>query len=410
MDEHQKLRYKKYLRINIVSLFFIAVSFISVTLAWFAYSGLARTSIDATVKAWYIEFSKGNEEVSNDIVISLENISPGMETINEVVHIKNLGDSDAGLRYQISSARILDTEYVLDEKTLTPEELADKLSHDYPFHVNIELERYYVKALDDVGTTFEVSISWPLDGGTDEDDSTWGKQAYNFQKKEEDRKKADPSYEIRPAIKIEISVTAEQYIESNISSDFDYNLGDLIIFDVVNNKSCETVGGNCIITHVIDVNSTLGNNSVTLLPDVRDTYGDGTFSDYNNVLSTITAGWGATTRALTVQDLLRFISTDITNSVIVTNNLSDIIIGNLKYGSRMNNNITNVINSNAYYKYSLDKFSYLSTNRCYWTSSNYNTNGFAFKKVNETTGKLYEEDASNTCNIVPVIIASKANL
>ena len=41
-------RYKKYLKLNIMSLFFAGLSFISITLAWFAYSGLvtAKTEIN----------------------------------------------------------------------------------------------------------------------------------------------------------------------------------------------------------------------------------------------------------------------------------------------------------------------------------------------------------------------------
>ena len=38
--------HKAYIKINIISLFFIAISSISVTLAWFAYSGLAKVSTE----------------------------------------------------------------------------------------------------------------------------------------------------------------------------------------------------------------------------------------------------------------------------------------------------------------------------------------------------------------------------
>ena len=70
---------------------FIVLSFISVTLAWFAYSGLSNVSTVVDVKAWYITLEKNGEEISNDIVISLSEIYPGMETLDEVVKIKNLG-------------------------------------------------------------------------------------------------------------------------------------------------------------------------------------------------------------------------------------------------------------------------------------------------------------------------------
>ena len=45
-----KKKTKLYLRLNLMSLFFVAVSFISVTLAWFVYSGLSRVTTEVTVK------------------------------------------------------------------------------------------------------------------------------------------------------------------------------------------------------------------------------------------------------------------------------------------------------------------------------------------------------------------------
>ena len=78
-----------------MSLFFVAVSLLSITLAWFAYSGIANTATEVDVKAWYIEFSKNNETVSNEVVLSLNDIYPGMETVTEKIDVKNLGDTDA---------------------------------------------------------------------------------------------------------------------------------------------------------------------------------------------------------------------------------------------------------------------------------------------------------------------------
>jgi len=63
-------KYKRYAKINIISLFFIAVSFMSVTLAWFAYSGLTDVQTEIGVKAWYIKFDKvGQKMDSNNLVI-----------------------------------------------------------------------------------------------------------------------------------------------------------------------------------------------------------------------------------------------------------------------------------------------------------------------------------------------------
>ena len=65
--EHMNRKHKAYIKINIISLFFIAISSVSVTLAWFAYSGLSRVTTEIDIKAWLIEFEKGDSTVSNNI-------------------------------------------------------------------------------------------------------------------------------------------------------------------------------------------------------------------------------------------------------------------------------------------------------------------------------------------------------
>ena len=45
----------------------IAISSISVTLAWFAYSGLAKVTTEIDIKSWLIEFEK-NEIITTYIV------------------------------------------------------------------------------------------------------------------------------------------------------------------------------------------------------------------------------------------------------------------------------------------------------------------------------------------------------
>lgn len=53
-----KRRYKTYIKINFVSLILVVLSFISITMAWFAYSGLSKVATEVNVKAWNIEIKK----------------------------------------------------------------------------------------------------------------------------------------------------------------------------------------------------------------------------------------------------------------------------------------------------------------------------------------------------------------
>ena len=145
-------KYKKYLKLNVMSLFFIAISFISVTLAWFAYSGMAKVSTDIEVKSWLIEFEKKDKTVSNNIVISLSEIYPGMETLHETIKIKNKGDSDARLSASIVSARILDEEFN-SEKT---EQKAEFLRG------NSEGGVFYLDCLDRLKNKIGLGETWYL--------------------------------------------------------------------------------------------------------------------------------------------------------------------------------------------------------------------------------------------------------
>lgn len=414
-----KKKTKLYLRLNLISLFFVAVSFISVTLAWFVYSGLSRVTTEVAVKAWYIEIkNEKNPEQnkdSNNVVISFDDLYPGMETIEEEIKIKNFGDSDAMLKYEIASARILDDEkdnYVASEST--PSKLIeDIISHNYPFHININLSKKYVLAKTDEAT-FKVSISWPLDPGKDENgkdlnvvDSEWGTKAYQFKLTENEKHGLDKSYQVRASIKLDILLTAEQYIETPETSDPEYRLGNEILYDVIENRLCETQSTNCIKTNVIDVNNTLCDSTVTLLPKVTQEYISGTYNDINYLYQSYVSTWGANTRLLNIEDVLNVVSRDLKDSVLVRPNVSDLVIGNLSYDGRLEKVLLKATNNQGYFKF-LNKFAYFHSNSCYWLNNEYDLdNSFAVQILDENSMKISGINKSETCKFVPVIIANK---
>ena len=399
MDKKHKL----YLKLNLMSLFFVALSFVSITLAWFAYSGIGNVATEIGVKAWNIEFKNNDDTVANDIVISLSDIYPGMETVSEKVDINNLGDSDAQVSYKIDSARVFD--YDLTDL----ENLEDKMSHEYPFHINISLSKDYAEAQGG-HSELEVSISWPLDSDNNELDSKWGNAAFEFQNNELNKHNQDSSYQIRPTLKIVINLTAEQFIETNESPDKSFNLGDLILYDVIDNKVCTELSSSCIATYVIDVNNKIGDTTVSLLPDLYKSYGVGKYTNYDNLLNTLIGRWNVNLRAATVEDILRPISKDVVNSVMVRDNLSDEIIGNLNDPNRLTSEINKLISYNGYFKYLNSKFPYLASNKCYWVKSDYQDGAFAFIKIDDDYSKIYKEDVSTSCTILPIIEVSKSNL
>ena len=403
-----KSRHRLLLKSNLISLFFIAMSFMSITLAWFAYSGLSTVSTDIDVKAWYIEFDKNGNSVSGDITISVDEIAPGMEEKNETVNIKNLGDSDAIIDYDIKSIRILDEEINLDG--LSRLEIEDKLAHDYPFHININLGKGYALAKNGV-SEFIVSITWPLDSLNDEFDSDWGNSIYNFRKSEEAKLASNPDYVMRQPIRIVLSLRAEQYIGESEGNDLEFSLGHVFLYDVVANKKCDSIEGNCLKTYVLDTNNVVSDDSVTLLPDIYNVYGIGSFNDYLDIYNSIVASWTVNNRPMVAEDLLKVISTDIVNSYLIRDGLSDTLIGNLKYGNRASSVLALSQSYNGYFKFLHNNFNFLNANGCYWLNSEYDVNkAYALKYIDDTYSVIQGLDKNDSCNIVPIINVSKENL
>ena len=405
-----KSLFKRNLKIYIIPLFFIAATFIFTTFAWFAYSGLKRVSADVDIQSWYIEMKKDGESVTNNIVISLENIYPGMDTVTEIVKIQNEGDSDASLSYHVISARIFDTNVEAVTTGPNQKSLENILSHDYPFHININLSKHYVKKTNDE-TDFEVSISWPLDSGNDSLDSLWGRNSYDFQAQENERHSLNNSYEIRPSIQIVIELAAEQYIESSEYSDMKYNLGDVVLYDVVQNKKCNAVSSTCLSTNVIDYNNKLQDTTVTLLPTVYGNYSLSTYDNYQSTLNSYTSAWNATTRGLLTSDIIKIISHDIFNSTLNSSQISPQIIGDIE----SNNDYYSLINKartfNGSFSFMNNKFSYLASNICYWADINeQNQYGYTVIRNNENTSVITVGNENTTCNVIPVIIANKNDL
>ena len=406
---------KSYLKLNILSLFFTAVSFISVTLAWFAYSGLVTTKTEVNVKAWYIEFNNKGNAVSNNIVISLNDVYPGMDVISETIDIKNSGDSPASIEYKIKSVRILDKELDVTNQT----KLVDELSHSYPFHINTGLSTKYANAKDGTGN-FVVSASWPLvsteenhetEWGNDSFDTEWGMKAHEFQKNEALKHEQDPNYQIKPAIEIVISLEATQYLDQGDAIDPDFVLGKSEMYDVVKNEKCSRKSTTCLKTYIISKDSKITDDSVLLVPDIYTTLPSGIYSDFNTLYGQATTGWTVTHRNLSVEDMLNVVSNDISETIVINNTISNQMVGVLNYSNRVQEVIDRTIDYNGYIRYSNTNFPYFTSSSCYWLSNEYDANNqFAFVKINTKYSKIYAQTKTKNCKVLPVIEVSKAKL
>ena len=376
---------------------------ISVTLAWFAYSGLVDSKMEVGVRAWYIEFNKGDSTVSNDIVLSLDEIYPGMETVREKITINNQGDSDADLSYEIKSARIL-SEDDFNSEDLSSNVIEDKLSHDYPFSINININKSLLKSKDEA--EFEVSVNWPLDSGDDKLDSLWGTKAYKFEQDEKDKKLKDSSYQEKSAIKVVISVSAEQAIQDDDSLDTNYLLGQKILYDVEKDQVCDEESSTCLNTHVIDTNNRIKDEDVTLLVDFDTNLLSTNYNNVKDSYSSLTSSWKSNNTILDTNTMVKLISYDLQNSYIKRDGLSNKVIGKVLFEDRANSIVNKVRQSNESFVFSTSSYLYLSTNDCIWMKDSYDdTRAFAL-----SYGKIYPENKNTTCKVIPVIKANKNKL
>lgn len=205
-----KVRFKKKITgINLLSIFFFAMSLISMTFAWFAFSKVVSSDMDIDVKAWSIDISDENN-LSNDLNIEIDTLAPGMENYDKTITINNNGDIDADLSFDITYLRIYYQEYDVTNQR----ELLESLQQDFPFKFNFALKEKLLKAGNN--TTFNIQVSWQLDSGNDELDTYYGNQASIFKHFEMENKKLDSSYTMKTPLELRISLKTQQHVENDL--------------------------------------------------------------------------------------------------------------------------------------------------------------------------------------------------
>lgn len=148
------------------------------TTAWFIFATKVDTGIGAKIVAWNVSFVTGEEELLEYINFKIDNIYPGMEKYTQKIEVTNKGETEANLSYEIEKVRILDSEYVVNNTTVTSIDLLSSLTNDYPFKIKLGVSKDEIKP--EENAYFYVEVSWDYDSGNDEQDSYWGNRAYDF--------------------------------------------------------------------------------------------------------------------------------------------------------------------------------------------------------------------------------------
>ena len=125
MKLNRKRIKSKIIGFNFTALFFFSLSCISFTFAWFAYNNVVKSKIEIGVSAWHIELHDGDEEISYEVLVPINEFYPGIKTYTKTIEILNKGDIDAQFDYKISKLRIFDEEFNIDNQ----EEIFDSLQY-----------------------------------------------------------------------------------------------------------------------------------------------------------------------------------------------------------------------------------------------------------------------------------------
>ena len=185
-------------RISPGTLLLLAVTLAANGFAWFVYTTKVEGGITAHVRAWDIQFVVGNTPLTQEVDFDVNDVYPGMETFTDSIVATNKGEEPAVFSYEIVSATILGTTYVVDEN-LTSEELLYNLEHNYPFVISFTTSSEAISA-NGGESAFLFNFSWPYESGDDILDTSWGNMAYDYYQ-------ASP---LGTAISLKIKLTAVQ--------------------------------------------------------------------------------------------------------------------------------------------------------------------------------------------------------
>lgn len=176
------------------TLFFLILTLMANTFAWFIYSNKVSNNITTGVKSWKINFKQDGVDIVNNVEFKIDSIYPGMPDYTNSLSITNIGETAANISYEVEEIKILDEFYNSDMYSST--DLINRLKDNYPFKMNFSINNQ------EVGTgqtsEFTFSLVWPYESGHDEADTYWGKKSASFKEQYPDKEQI--------AIKVKIIV------------------------------------------------------------------------------------------------------------------------------------------------------------------------------------------------------------
>ena len=166
-------------RVKLRTILLLALTFAANSYAWFIYTTKVNNVIEARVRSWNVRFDLEQSEVAEYIDFVVSDMYPGMPDFEREIRIVNSGETTGKINYEIISARVINTEFIVDETT-TSEMMINKLKNEYPFKIDIGVSNDIINP-EGGEESFLLKVTWAYESGNDTEDTYWGNQAYDYQ-------------------------------------------------------------------------------------------------------------------------------------------------------------------------------------------------------------------------------------
>ena len=187
---------RKSVRVKLVLLIVFSVMLIASAYAWWHLPQAEIGNMSATVETWDVEYEIDEEQVlEEEVVIAVDNFSPGMNPFEKSISIHNLGTTNTIIEYEVTSVKLFGEE-VLDELQANGEIalagntvnlFVNNAEEKYPFNICYVIDKTYIEGqyVDDETTPESASrmtlyTSWEYEQGNDLLDTVIGQKAYDF--------------------------------------------------------------------------------------------------------------------------------------------------------------------------------------------------------------------------------------
>lgn len=215
---------------RLISIMIFCVIFIVTTYAWFSSQKDVKLTggLEGEVTSWDVSYyvnDDENEILDQTATFVIDELYPGMDTTEDIVHIYNMGTSSTSIEYKLISVKIFGEEVLPQLKNNGDFQESGNTTNifskdeNYPFNVSFTYDRNYLrgKYVDDATTpnataTFRIGASWDYSGtiAKDDLDTQFGKDAYAYYQQE--------GSDSTKAIEIQVKITSSMIhpsIEAN---------------------------------------------------------------------------------------------------------------------------------------------------------------------------------------------------